>query len=216
MPRRYQHMPVDKPPKRLTSPLGSFHAAIVVRCPCRLLILWGRARRVGPSLQAPPRPKVWQNTHHFRCFVCYCKMSTVLKSRLGLHLPAHNPHMWNIACHLSVCTWMCRISCKKHKTSGAVWVIVCEPPTNIPIPHRRLWLTWVVDTSASTNHHSLTVHSTLSHRNAIVRYNTRTRENLGNSTTENLVRYSTLLYRRAIVRVLWRAMAENPGTVRLC
>ncbi len=32
---------------------------------------------------------------------------------------------------------------------------------------------------------------------------------------EKLVRYSTLSYRIAIVRVLWRTIAQNPGTVRL-
>lgn len=42
-------------------------------------------------------------------------------------------------------------------------------------------------------HHSLTVHSTLSYRKAIVRYSTHTMENLGNFTMENLVRYSTLI-----------------------
>ena len=65
------------------------------------------------------------------------------------------------------------------------------------------------------NAHRLTVHSTLSYRTAKVRYNTRTMEILGNFTVEMLVRYSTLSYRIAIVRVLWRTIAQNPGTVRL-
>jgi hypothetical protein len=51
---------------------------------------------------------------------------------------------------------------------------------------------------------------------AIVRYNTRTMEFLGVFTMEKLVRYSTLSYRIAIVWVLWRTIAQNPGTVRLC
>jgi hypothetical protein len=41
-------------------------------------------------------------------------------------------------------------------------------------------------------------------------------EIMGKSTMEKLVRYSTLSYRIAIVRVLWRTIAQNPGTVTLC
>jgi hypothetical protein len=63
--------------------------------------------------------------------------------------------------------------------------------------------------------HSLTVHSTLSYRTDLVRYNTRPMEILGDFTMEKLVRYSTLSYRIAIVRVLWRTIAQYPGTVRL-
>jgi hypothetical protein len=33
---------------------------------------------------------------------------------------------------------------------------------------------------------------------------------------DKIVRYSTVSYRIAIVRVLWRTIAQNPGTVRLC
>jgi hypothetical protein len=57
--------------------------------------------------------------------------------------------------------------------------------------------------------HSLTVHSTLSYMTAIVRYNTRAMEILGNFTMENLVRYSTLSYRIAIVRVLLAYYSAN-------
>jgi hypothetical protein len=59
------------------------------------------------------------------------------------------------------------------------------------------------------------IHSMLSYRTTIVRYNTRTMEILGNFAMEKLLRYSTLSYRIAIVRVLWRTIAQNPGTVRL-
>jgi hypothetical protein len=55
----------------------------------------------------------------------------------------------------------------------------------------------------------------------IVRYDTHPMDFLGNSfwvifTMEKFVRYSALSYRIAIVRVLWRTIAQNPGTVRLC
>jgi hypothetical protein len=63
--------------------------------------------------------------------------------------------------------------------------------------------------------HILTIHGMLSYRTTVVRYNTRTMEFLGNIAMEKLLRYSTLSYRIAVVRVLWRTIAQNPGTVRL-
>jgi hypothetical protein len=35
-------------------------------------------------------------------------------------------------------------------------------------------------------------------------------------TVETLVRYGTLWHRKAIVRVLWRTIAQHPSTVGLC
>jgi hypothetical protein len=74
---------------------------------------------------------------------------------------------------------------------------------------------WVYHLHSVGVGHSLTVHSTLSYMTAVVRYDTRTMEILGSFHYENLVRYSRLSYRIAMVRVLWRTIAQIPGTVRL-
>jgi hypothetical protein len=59
---------------------------------------------------------------------------------------------------------------------------------------------------------SLTVHSTLSYRTLIARYSPRTSENQGDSALEKLVRYRT---GEPLVRVFWRTIARDPGTVSL-